>query len=208
MSQSIIPGGNGEAQASIPIRLNDFKASGTGHAPGGVPDPGAVAGSTKFLFEDATWATPGGGGSPAVSDTQIQFNDGGSAFGADANLTWDKTGGTLQITSSSGVPLNLFDGATGHQLLQFAGVGTYVNQPNGAVVLGDGNSDANNTKLTVDDANQKASLNVDFLIDEASYTLPYAGAGASKGVVVPGRDDGKPYRIYVTSGAIAVEAAF
>ena len=32
----------------------------------------------------------GGGGSPAGSDTQIQFNNGGS-FGASANLTWDDT---------------------------------------------------------------------------------------------------------------------
>ena len=33
----------------------------------------------------------GGGGTPAGSDTQVQFNDGGSSFGASANLTWDDT---------------------------------------------------------------------------------------------------------------------
>jgi YD repeat-containing protein len=33
----------------------------------------------------------GGGGTPAGSDTQIQFNDGGSSFGASANLTFDDT---------------------------------------------------------------------------------------------------------------------
>ena len=41
----------------------------------------------------------GGGGSPAGADTQIQFNDGGSSFGASANLTWDDT--TLTIGGSS-----------------------------------------------------------------------------------------------------------
>ena len=35
-----------------------FGASGTGHAPGFVPDPGAVAGTAKFLREDATWSIP------------------------------------------------------------------------------------------------------------------------------------------------------
>ena len=39
-----------------------FVASGTGHAAGFVPDPGASAGSTKFLREDSTWAVPSGGG--------------------------------------------------------------------------------------------------------------------------------------------------
>ena len=36
----------------------NFKASGTGAAAGLVPSPGATAGSTKFLCEDATWKTP------------------------------------------------------------------------------------------------------------------------------------------------------
>lgn len=38
--------------------IPDFVASGASHASGGVPDPGAVAGTTKFLREDATWASP------------------------------------------------------------------------------------------------------------------------------------------------------
>lgn len=46
-----------------------MKPSGTGHAAGLAPDPGATAGTTKFLREDATWAVPAGGGggsSPAA----------------------------------------------------------------------------------------------------------------------------------------------
>lgn len=39
-----------------------FVASGASHASGLVPDPGATAGTTKFLREDATWQVPGGGG--------------------------------------------------------------------------------------------------------------------------------------------------
>ncbi len=37
-----------------------FVASGASHAVGYVPDPGAAAGTTKFLREDATWVAPGG----------------------------------------------------------------------------------------------------------------------------------------------------
>lgn len=38
-----------------------FGASGSNHSPGLVPDPGATAGSTKFLREDGTWQTVSGG---------------------------------------------------------------------------------------------------------------------------------------------------
>jgi hypothetical protein len=42
------------------ISITDFVASGASHARGAVPDPGASAGSTKFLREDATFAVPSG----------------------------------------------------------------------------------------------------------------------------------------------------
>ena len=41
-------------------------------------------------------ATGGGGGTPAGSNTQVQFNDGGS-FGASADLTWDDTAKELYV---------------------------------------------------------------------------------------------------------------
>src|SRR5574340_889053 len=52
------------------IGITDFVASGASHARGSVPDPGAVAGTTKFLREDATWAVPAGGsGSVSITAT-------------------------------------------------------------------------------------------------------------------------------------------
>lgn len=47
-------------QQSIIDAMNQapFLASGVNHRAGFVPDPGAVAGTTKFLREDATWAVP------------------------------------------------------------------------------------------------------------------------------------------------------
>lgn len=54
-----------------------------------------TANSTTYLRGDQTWATVSGG-TPAGSNTQIQFND-SSAFGGDAQFTWDKTANLLNI---------------------------------------------------------------------------------------------------------------
>jgi hypothetical protein len=42
-------------------RLPLMGASGTGHAAGIVPDPGATAGTSRYLREDGTWVSPAGG---------------------------------------------------------------------------------------------------------------------------------------------------
>jgi hypothetical protein len=51
------------AAAYLPL----FGPSGTAHASGIVPDPGATAGSARFLREDGTWVAPSGGGSGTVT---------------------------------------------------------------------------------------------------------------------------------------------
>jgi len=48
-----------------------FGASGASHHAGMVPDPGAGAGTTKFLREDATWQVPGGGASLQTSQITV-----------------------------------------------------------------------------------------------------------------------------------------
>ena len=48
--------------AQLPL----FGISGSGHAPGAVPDPGATAGTTRYLREDGTWSVPGRDGLGAV----------------------------------------------------------------------------------------------------------------------------------------------
>jgi hypothetical protein len=50
-------------------RLPVFGASGASHAVGAVPDPGATAGSTRFLREDGTWSTPSGSGGSATANS-------------------------------------------------------------------------------------------------------------------------------------------
>lgn len=55
------------------ISITDFVASGASHAAGAVPDPGASAGTTKFLREDATWQVPSGSSSTADALWQKNF---------------------------------------------------------------------------------------------------------------------------------------
>lgn len=45
--------------------------------------------------------TSGSGGTAAGSDKQIQFNDGGTSFGGDADHTWDKTTNTETVGSTA-----------------------------------------------------------------------------------------------------------
>ena len=46
----------------------------------------------------ASGSTGGGGATPGGSDQQVQFNDGGSALGGDADYTWNKTTNVLTVT--------------------------------------------------------------------------------------------------------------
>jgi len=62
-SVSAAPGWSTIAAADMPV----FVASGASHAPGAVPDPGASAGTTHFLREDATWAVPPNSGGTVTS---------------------------------------------------------------------------------------------------------------------------------------------
>jgi len=81
---------------------SDFVGSGTGHAAGLVPDPGATEGSTKFLCENGTWATPAGKDYTAGTGIDISNADVIANTGI-LNITGDNTGstaanGTVTIT--------------------------------------------------------------------------------------------------------------
>lgn len=49
------------------------------------------------------WVPFGGGASVVGSNTQVIFNDGGSAFGADAGLVYDKTLNVLTVAGGAGI---------------------------------------------------------------------------------------------------------
>ena len=81
---------------------SDFHGSGTGHAAGLVPDPGETQGSTKFLCENGTWATPAGKDYTAGTGIDISNADVIANTGI-LDVTGDNTGstavnGTITIT--------------------------------------------------------------------------------------------------------------
>ncbi len=107
--------------AQLPV----FQASGSAHAQGVVPDPGATAGTTRFLREDGTWVVPSGGSTAlsasvgltataaadydflqgqgsVLTDTTANGNNGTLGTGALAP-TWTTTG--LQFSGQQGVSL-------------------------------------------------------------------------------------------------------
>ena len=67
--------------------LGVFGPSGPRHAEGIVPDPGATAGATKFLREDATWQVPGGGGGGGLGFTDFTKDLGTSNSSGHFDLT-------------------------------------------------------------------------------------------------------------------------
>ncbi len=64
------------------------------------------------MVDDVVAASGGSGGTVAGSDTQVQFNDGGSAFGGDSGLVFNKTTNTLTTTNVSGSLTKLNDGSS------------------------------------------------------------------------------------------------
>lgn len=79
--------------------LNAFVGSGAGHLQGLVPDPGASAGTTRYLREDGTWTTPpgggGGGGDALTTNPLSQFAATTSA--QLAGVLTDETGSGLAV---------------------------------------------------------------------------------------------------------------
>lgn len=76
---------------------------------------GLTAGHT-IGWDGSTWTNgpaATGSASAAGSDTQVQFNDGGTALGGDAGLTYAKTTDTLTIAGALNVPKIVGNGAGG-----------------------------------------------------------------------------------------------
>jgi hypothetical protein len=57
---------------------------------------------TNLSYSHSTHTLSAAGGSPGGSDTQVQFNDGGSTFGGDSGLTYNKTTKALTTTTFVG----------------------------------------------------------------------------------------------------------
>ena len=96
--------GGGDLSADRTLGITDFVGSGASHARGAVPDPGSSAGSTKFLCENGTWATPPASGSVTSVGMTVpsEFAVSGSPI---------TTSGTFGMTWNS--PVTAAHGGTG-----------------------------------------------------------------------------------------------
>lgn len=59
--------------------------------------------TTDFEIANKKYVDDNAGGDPGGSDTQVQFNDGGTTFGGDAGLTYVKATDTLTVAGSLNV---------------------------------------------------------------------------------------------------------
>lgn len=106
-------------------RLPLLGASGANHGAGIAPDPGATAGTTRYLREDGTWAVPTGAGGPIVPANMPQR----------ANLLAEyllNEGSGTVANDSSGLGNNAtISGATweGKTDLNFTATGQYMQLP-------------------------------------------------------------------------------
>jgi hypothetical protein len=168
-------GGTGAVGAFHEFEINGTMAAripaGTTAQRPGTPQAGTIRINTSTnpnVFEYwSTAGTPawqqlsggGGGGTPAGTDTQVQFNDGGTAFGGDAGLLYDKTndkltvGKAVRIVAQAGnAPItsgiSLTDGDKGD--ITVASTGTVWTIDTGALAL-DELSDVTTTGVAADD---------------------------------------------------------
>lgn len=188
-------GGNLVLNAQGDLRLSDADSSNyiAFQAPTTVSNnniytlPSAVGSANQVLriasvaSNDATleWATvSGGGGTPGGSDTEVQFNDGGS-FGGDAGLTYNKTTDSLTITgdlavnggdiTTSTTTASIFD-ATATTVNAF-GAATTLNLGYDATV-----SSTTNISTGITASGQTKTINIGTSSAGSSTTLVYLGS--------------------------------
>jgi hypothetical protein len=131
---------------------------------------------------DEVGAGGGGGGTPGGSDTQIQFNDGGS-FGGDADLTWNKTTNLLDINGD----IQLDDGGTYTTTIQCV-TPTVTNKTisfpdaTGTVALVAGSSG----QLTYNNAGAQAGLTSANIGSTGEINVSLAGAASTPPVTFTG----------------------
>jgi len=142
-----------------------FGPSGASHSTGLVPDPGAVAGSTKFLREDATWQSVPGGGDALTANPLSQFasttslqlkgvmsdetGSGALVFGTSPTITTPTVSGDL--TMSGG---NIYLHSTGSDLYRVRNLEYFTEKNNGnktgaAQALADWGADGSVQRITL-----------------------------------------------------------
>ncbi len=170
--------GGGNLSADRTIAVSDFVASGGSHARGTVPTPGATAGTTRFLREDATWQEGEGYADVTVSSAEL--------------LALNATPKTLVAAPGSGFAL-IFKGA-----LLFYDYGT-------AVYDGIAADEDLAVKYTGTTGEQLAEVEATGFLDQATNQLrwayPHGETSSSDSAVTP--VDNAPLVLHLLTGEIA-----
>ncbi len=98
----LISGVNNGTSTINSTRLPAMVGSGASHASGLVPDPGNVAGSTKFLREDGSWQVPPAGGGGSVTTVSIT-----TVNGVSGSVTNPTTTPAISLTLGDITPLTV-----------------------------------------------------------------------------------------------------
>lgn len=120
------------------------------------PTPADVAAS-RVQDASGAWRTISGG-SPGGSTAEIQYNAAG-AFGGIAGSSWDGTNLSFALGAGS-VTIGGFGNAT------ISGGQVNIDCLSGQAYVGDVNGAGNSTLFTVDDANARAVINSNFVVDK------------------------------------------
>jgi len=152
-----------------------------------------------------SWVTGGGGStSPGGSDTQVQFNDGGS-FAGDSALVWDKTDNTLTIINTSKSALRVADAVDGA-----GGVLAYSSTTD-SFTVGEGFDMTSATQLTARDTEASATSYVDgttrfyndkFLVDDATFVATESGRFDTENNLKINKTDSDQYKVDITGTAV------
>ena len=150
-------------------------AATTGYVPTG-------GSATTFLRGDGTWVTPTGGGAanPAGNSTEVQYNSGGTAFGADELFTYANRTLSLGKVSAAGAShLKVYGGGSDDgKLTLYCSAGTH-----GVTIDGPDHTGGTPASYTIKLPNSLPSVANQILESNASGTLSWiatpAGGGSS-----------------------------
>jgi len=136
-----------------------------------------IGSTLSVLTYDLSNVITGGGGTPAGSDTQIQFNDSGS-FGADANLTYNESTDTLttdNLTVNSALKLS------GDTIKDSGGNDIITSNGNGVITMAEGHISigGSNANLELNNGSD-ILLGADALGGSSSTIMYYDAGGAGR----------------------------